>query len=171
MSASCQEGWEKNGTHCYYWSSNKMNWTEAEDFCKMKGAHLASVTSSAINDYVLEGKARRDLIHLWIGGTDAEVENVWKWTDCSSWEFSFWDTGEPNNFGPTCLVYRPNNKWDDWKCFNKDRFLCSQRICPGKENYIRFCLYFPEAFRGFLRPQLLVHKRHNVYCDHCFSAS
>ena len=80
-----------------------MNWTEAEDFCKMKGAHLASVTSSAINDYVLEGKARRDLIHLWIGGTDAEVEDVWKWTDCSSWEFSFWDVGEPNNFGPTCL--------------------------------------------------------------------
>ena len=83
-----------------------MSWTDAEDFCKEKGAHLASVTSSAINDYILEGKVRRNITHLWVGGTDAEVEDVWKWTDCSSWEFSFWGLGEPNNYGPQCTTLK-----------------------------------------------------------------
>ena len=74
-----------------------MSWMDAEDFCKEKGAHLASVTSSAINDYLLEGKEKRDMYHLWIGGSDQEVEGIWKWTDCSPWEFTFWRSGEPNN--------------------------------------------------------------------------
>ena len=47
-----------------------MNWTEAEDFCKMKGAHLASVTSTATNDYALEGKGNYS---LWIGGGGSGV--------------------------------------------------------------------------------------------------
>ena len=57
--SACEEGWEQNGTTCYFWSTNLRNWTEAEDFCKEKGAHLASVTSNATNDYVLEGKDKR----------------------------------------------------------------------------------------------------------------
>ena len=134
--SACEEGWERNGTTCYFWSTNAKSWSDAEDFCKEKGAHLASVTSSAINDYILGGKVRRDISRLWVGGTDAEVEDVWKWTDCSPWEFSFWGAGEPNNFGPQCLVYHPNNKWDDRTCFNEDMFLCGQKICPGGENFI-----------------------------------
>merc|ERR1719305_2253803 len=129
----CEQGWEKNGANCYFWSTNKMNWTDAEDFCKEKGAHLASVTSSTINDYILEGKAIRDIPHLWVGGTDAEIEDVWKWTDGSAWEFTFWGPGEPNNFGPQCLVYHPSNTWDDRTCFWEDKFLCSQTRCQAGE--------------------------------------
>merc|ERR1711934_751137 len=125
----CEQGWEKNGANCYFWSTNKMNWTDAEDFCKKKGAHLASVTSSTINDYILEGKAIRNIPHLWVGGTDAEIEDVWKWTDGSAWEFTYWGSGEPNNFGPQCLVYHPSNTWDDRTCFWEDKFLCSQTRC------------------------------------------
>ena len=113
-----------------------MNWTDAEDFCKEKGAHLASVTSSTINDYILEGKAIRNIPHLWVGGTDAEIEDVWKWTDGSAWEFTFWGPGEPNNFGTQCLVYHPSNTWDDRTCFWEDKFLCSQTRCQGRENQL-----------------------------------
>ena len=113
-----------------------MNWTDAEDFCKEKGAHLASVTSSTINDYILEGKAIRNIPHLWVGGTDAEIEDVWKWTDGSAWEFTFWGPGEPNNFGTQCLVYHPSNTWDDRTCFWEDKFLCSQTLCQGRDNQL-----------------------------------
>ena len=143
--SACEEDWENNDTTCYFWGNNKLNWTEAKDFCKEKGAHLASVTSSAANDYILGEKARREIHRLWVGGektsfllvaswkggTEAEA---WKWTDCSPWEFTFWGSAKPDNSEPQCLAYDPDNKWNDWRCSTQFRFLCGQRICPGGEN-------------------------------------
>ena len=108
------------------------NWTEAEDFCQRKGAHLASVTSAAINDYVLKGKGKRSM-PLWIGGSDLEVNGVWKWADCSVWDFTLWRQGEPNNRGAQdCLIYHAGyNRWDDYQCDTHAGFLCGQRICSG----------------------------------------
>ena len=136
--SACEEGWERNGTTCYFWSTDAKSWSDAEDFCKEKGAHLASVTSSAINDYILGGKVRRDISRLWVGGTDAEVEDVWKWTDCSPWEFTLWDRDQPDNGriskvgqGQHCLFIHSDNRWNDRECeiSTKYRFLCSVKIC------------------------------------------
>ena len=134
-----------------------MNWTDAEDFCKEKGAHLASVTSSTINDYILEGKAIRNIPHLWVGGTDAEIEDVWKWTDGSAWEFTFWGPGEPNNFGPQCLVYHPSNTWDDRTCFWEDKFLCSQALCQGRETQLCISVYDTKHLSFY--PHILIQMR------------
>ena len=135
--SACEPYWEENGNHCYLWSTDKKNWTEAEDFCQRKGAHLASVTSTAINDYVLEGKDKRQMYQLWIGGSDLEVNGVWKWTDCSVWDFTFWRPGEPNDHlgSQDCLNIHPEDrKWDDYQCYTKSGFLCGQRICSGRHS-------------------------------------
>ena len=132
--SACESDWEENGNHCYLWSKNKKNWTEAEDFCQRKGAHLASVTSAAINDYVLEGKGKRSM-PLWIGGSDLEVNGVWKWADCSVWDFTLWSPGEPNDHvgGQDCLIYHAGeHRWDDYRCDADAGFLCDQRICSGR---------------------------------------
>merc|ERR1719507_241873 len=33
---SCEQDWEKNGEHCYLWSTDNKTWTDAEDFCLEK---------------------------------------------------------------------------------------------------------------------------------------
>ena len=135
--SSCEPDWDENGNHCYLWSTDEKNWTEAEDFCQRKGAHLASVTSATINDYVLEGKDKREMYLLWIGGSDLEVNGVWKWTDCSVWDFTFWRPGEPNDHlgSQDCLNIHPEDrKWDDYQCYTKSGFLCGQRICSGRHS-------------------------------------
>ena len=134
--SACEPYWEENGNHCYLWSKNKVNWTEAEGLCQRKGAHLASVTSTAINDYVLEGKDKRRMYQLWIGGSDLEVNGVWKWADCSEdqeWKWADWRPGEPSDhLGQDCLSIHPEErKWDDVGCNTKSGFLCGQRICSG----------------------------------------
>ena len=119
-----------------------MNWTDAEDFCKEKGAHLASLTSTVLNDYALEGKDKRHMDFLWIGGSDLEVEGVWKWADCTPWEFKFWRLGEPNNFhgAQDCLNFHlEDRRWDDAQCNTPSGFLCSKKICQGIENHIFSC--------------------------------
>merc|ERR1712037_204744 len=92
---SCEEDWEKNGEHCYLWSTDKKKWTDAEDFCRKEGGHLASVHSNATFDFLWEGINRTGLPIAWLGGNDLEVEGTWKWVDCSPWNLTFWARGEP----------------------------------------------------------------------------
>ena len=96
---SCEEGWEENGDHCYFWSNDTKSWTDAEDFCQKEGGHLASVASNATQKY-MDQRYRKGLGGVvWLGGNDIEEESAWKWTDCSHWEVEFWYPGEPNNNG------------------------------------------------------------------------
>ena len=55
-SESCGEGWEKNGEHCYFWSTEKKNWNDAEDFCQKEGGHLASVGPRPLNTILKRGR-------------------------------------------------------------------------------------------------------------------
>ena len=129
------EAWEKFGDQCFLWSkkSAAKNWTEAEDFCKLEGGHLVSVTSKAINEYILEGKNKRKIFSLWVGGTDKKEEGFWTWTDCSSfkdhkftapWMFSQLDSRR----GQDCLDH--GMEWNDVKCSGEKAFLCTKKLCP-----------------------------------------
>jgi len=140
---ACKEGWEENGDHCYYFSTEKKNWFAAETFCQREGGHLASVHSNATNDFIWERLIRRGLNRHWIGGTDTEEEGVWKWTDCTPWNFTVWYEGEPKRLLEDCLnVYKfhdqhehkdANKKWNDYPCSKEQGFVCSKKICSGEE--------------------------------------
>jgi len=136
---ACGEAWEVHGDHCYYWSTEVKTWEAAEAFCQQKNGHLASITSDAINKYVMEGIKRRGLHGTWIGGNDIDEEGNWKWTDGSPFEFTFWTSGEPNNAGPDkdedCLMYGYRGKWNDGRCTRVPSymtgFLCSKKKGTG----------------------------------------
>ena len=143
---NCQEDWEANGQYCYFWSNSSDGWNDAEQICRGKGGHLASVTSSAANEYILRELAKRaSAEELWIGGTDEELEGTWKWTDGSAWGFSFWDEDRPStNRNQNCLQYysyhnHNRTKWYDYGCDQLLRFLCSQKICSGKYTNMHLC--------------------------------
>merc|ERR1711902_7886 len=133
----CGNDWEAYDDHCYYWSNNTKTWYEAEAFCHQENGHLATITSEAINQYVLEGMNSRGLSNAWMGGTDIDEEGTWKWTDSSPFEFTFWHSGEPNNSGGNqhCMTqwnHGQKIKWDDRRCSNSLTFLCSKRKSSGK---------------------------------------
>ena len=148
--AACGQGWEGKGDHCYFWSTIKKNWAAAEHFCQKEGGHLTSVTSDAINNFVLEGMERKGVDNAWIGGSDMEEKGIWKWAESSSspahcypWQVEFWAEGEPNNIGVEQCVHivlnqvglssAETSKWNNWRCNKKLGFVCSKKICPGSE--------------------------------------
>ena len=110
-------------------------WIQAEDFCLNEGGHLAAIPTEAVNTFVWEEMDARGENYFWIGGSDLEEEGIWRWTDCTPWEFTFWYTGEPNNHGNKdqhCLQYRSIwIKWDDTDCTDAKPFVCSKTICSG----------------------------------------
>ena len=128
----------KNGDHCYYWSMETANWTHAEDFCRSGGGHLASVTSDAINEFILNELSKRRNTMLWIGASDKREQGAWKWTDCSPWDFEYWADYQPSHHkNDDCVRYSKTRrlesepKWNDWKCDHRNRFVCSQKLCQG----------------------------------------
>ena len=134
-SQNCGDDWEAYGDHCYYWSTDKKTWNEAEVFCQQKNGHLASITSEAINQYVLEGMNSRGFSSSWVGGNDIDEEGTWNWTDGSPFEFTAWFGGEPNNRkggykdGEDCLhVAEPKNDlWNDYFCSIPAAFICDKK--------------------------------------------
>ena len=97
------------------------------------GGHLASITSEAVNAYIFEEKKKRPLANVWIGGSDKEIESVWKWTDGSPWNFTNWYPGQPNKRGgQDCLRHLGDtNRWDDATCNRDHHFVCSQTLGSG----------------------------------------
>merc|ERR1711971_1263454 len=101
-----------------------------------QGGHLASITSKATNDNVSAEFKTKPHTSMWIGGTDQEEEGVWKWSDCTPWNFEAWMKNVAVNFAEEqdCLeFFRSEGTWNDDDCTKKNYFLCSQRICTGSE--------------------------------------
>ena len=136
----CKEGWEEQGDYCFRWSSESVTWTGAESSCRREGATLASIPSSAIDDYVVKEMEGRDIPILWIGGSDREVEGTWTWAGCADWDFTKWGENQPSNEKDQhCLTYNKytgnpgnyKNAWNDANCMSRQKFLCTQKLCSG----------------------------------------
>ena len=103
-------------------------WRDAEKKCIEYGGHLASVHSDQENNFIFQTSKKAV---TWLGGNDLEVEGSWIWSDGSSWSYSNWQSGQPDNArggGQNCLNIGFNaEKWDDEFCTR--RF---QSICKGE---------------------------------------
>uniref|UniRef100_A0A8C7J8J8 C-type lectin domain-containing protein n=1 Tax=Oncorhynchus kisutch TaxID=8019 RepID=A0A8C7J8J8_ONCKI len=76
--------------------------------------------------------ANGHLHSTWLGGFDAIKEGTWMWSDGSRFDYTNWDTDEPNNAGEgeDCLHMNAASAklWFDVPCEWKFASLCSRRI-------------------------------------------
>ena len=99
------------------------SWGDAEDYCEMYGAHLASVTTSDVYEY-MRSKISTD---TWIGATNQTENGTWVWTDCSSF-----NSGAPSQGNGICAHLTADGQGsNDKDCRDKLAFVCSKDLCPG----------------------------------------
>ena len=68
--APCPAGWEEFEGSCYLMvSTGTYYWQNAENYCKSKGGHLASIHSKAEGDFIIE-LAGSSHFYIWLGATD-----------------------------------------------------------------------------------------------------
>ncbi|KAK0423787.1 hypothetical protein QR680_008333 [Steinernema hermaphroditum] len=98
----CPEEWlHFNLTdQCYKYFHQKWSFRGAEQFCANKGAHLASIHTKEENDFVreiseIEG-VDENRSSIWIGAYSPKKDNVFVWTDNSTWDFTWFHPKEPN---------------------------------------------------------------------------
>ncbi|KAE8279467.1 hypothetical protein D5F01_LYC23056 [Larimichthys crocea] len=132
-SASCPCGWSEFNGRCFLFVPADMTWAKAEKNCQSLGGNLASIHN------ILEYQEIQNLIksatyenkRTWAGGSDAEEEGEWFWSDGTRFGYSNWCPGEPNNTqGQHCLqINHGNGKcWDDVQCDIGRPSVCAREI-------------------------------------------
>uniref|UniRef100_A0A8D0GXC6 C-type lectin domain-containing protein n=1 Tax=Sphenodon punctatus TaxID=8508 RepID=A0A8D0GXC6_SPHPU len=115
---SCPTGWKSFEKSCYFWSSERKSWMEAERACAKDEAYLAIINNVAEQKFLMSYVNEPNV--YWIGLSDRGNEGTWVWVDGSLMVLSFWGEGEPNNVGDgegeDCASLRFNGKWNDALC-------------------------------------------------------
>uniref|UniRef100_A0A671L5E1 C-type lectin domain-containing protein n=1 Tax=Sinocyclocheilus anshuiensis TaxID=1608454 RepID=A0A671L5E1_9TELE len=117
----------------YYMSNVTKNWTESRRDCLNRGADLIIINNREEQNFVMKNTVKRE---FWIGVTDSDVENTWKWVDGSTLTTGFWASKEPNgkreeNCAVTYLTEWPELiGWHDVKCNDAFRLICEKSIFP-----------------------------------------
>ncbi|XP_041933423.1 C-type mannose receptor 2-like [Alosa sapidissima] len=132
-SGTCPVGWELYNQHCFRFISSLKTWAEAERFCLLLGGHLASVHSVAEYHFiqVLIVTQTLDSPYTWIGGSDAQQEGFWFWSDGSRFAFTYWNSPiQPDNAGGAehCLHINAGGGllWNDYPCSNALPSVCAR---------------------------------------------
>ena len=79
--------------HTYLAFNTPVTWYAAKWICENRGGHLATITSAEENAFV------RSIItgEFWIGGTDADDEQHWRWVTQEAFSYENWRSGQPDN--------------------------------------------------------------------------
>ncbi|KAL6467151.1 hypothetical protein MHYP_G00249550 [Metynnis hypsauchen] len=131
-------GWIYFSSSIYYMSTEKKSWSESRQDCKNKGADLVIINSREEQEFVEMIRKGRE---AWIGLSDINKENGWKWVDGSTLNTRFWCSREPNNYegNEDCVItgYVPQdgrpvidvlNTWNDITCSVPVSWICEKKV-------------------------------------------
>lgn len=115
--------WLSNGHWYEIVDSTAINWFEANGFANAKRfnglkGHLVTITSEAENQFLIDS-FNANLQNRWIGGFQfegaAEPNGGWTWVTGEVWQYTNWDTVEPNNAGgnENALIFAGGAFWND----------------------------------------------------------
>ncbi|XP_059102475.1 collectin-12 [Peromyscus eremicus] len=126
----CPPHWKNFTDKCYYFSVEKEIFEDAKLFCEDKSSHLVFINSREEQQWIKKQTVGRD--SHWIGLTDSEQENEWKWLDGTPVDYKNWKAGQPDNWGnghgpgEDCagLIYA--GQWNDFQCDEINNFICEK---------------------------------------------
>ncbi|XP_062592101.1 perlucin-like protein isoform X2 [Saccostrea cucullata] len=121
----CKQGWKRYNGHCYRLFSTKMNWFEAQFFCRKQGTTLLQINDARENKWL---STHYPKVYYWIDLTDAGKEGEWMMFSTGKRPtFTSWGKGQPDNSGNEDCAHDNsprNGEWNDGQCSNKIQVMC-----------------------------------------------
>ncbi|XP_072347008.1 hepatic lectin-like [Scyliorhinus torazame] len=123
----CRLKWISFNGSCYFFSTNKGSWSSSKTYCSILKSNLLVINTIEEQHFVAMESNTNE---FWIGLSDHEHENKWKWVDGTDYEATpkFWSVGEPNNAnsGEDCAQISSGGRWNDNNCSGKRLYICEQ---------------------------------------------
>lgn len=134
------------GGYVYELYNYSLTFEGAEEFCKSKGGQLASITSAEEQSAIYDMYKNSDCNDFcWIGAKRVSQFGDFEWNDGSSFSYSNWTEGEPNNYNNienAVEIYKSSGLWNDVQsyacCDNLTRKSCFILKKEAKEGYYRY---------------------------------
>ncbi|XP_063438496.1 perlucin-like protein [Mytilus trossulus] len=134
MQERCSPGWKQFNKHCYMFRYDRLTWQQAKHECENYKAHLVKIETSKENRWIgneITISASSSHGQLWTGLNDLSSEGHFTWVlDKSSFGFSNWKRGEPNNGSGVedCGSIHTNcqSTWNDAPCAYKTGYICEK---------------------------------------------
>lgn len=125
-----------NGHH-YKAFDMQVTWGDAKSYCESLGGHLATITSQEEQNIVEELVADGSVPSYWLGATDVEEEGKWEWITGEEWNYTHWDSGQPDNYsgenGSVENYLEIRGMYSNWRmgCWNDLQYSGDPSLIPG----------------------------------------
>lgn len=128
----CPADWVGFRDKCYHFSKALNSFNDAMKSCDNQSASLV-----IINDMDEQKWLRRQTSgkgYFWLGLTDREQENVWRWLDGTEPVFTKWKPGQPDNWGhghelgEDCAGLIHEGLWNDFFCEDLISYICEKEM-------------------------------------------
>ncbi|XP_071940909.1 macrophage mannose receptor 1-like [Antedon mediterranea] len=125
--------WVYRSPYCYYvspaYGTGRKGWQDAEDYCKSRGGHLASIHDVFEQNYVFR-LVSKVIGSYWIGLREQAAGGDYKWSDGTSFDYINWAKNEPNDFNGAeqCVELEVQKlaAWNDQACGIPGPFVCKK---------------------------------------------
>ncbi|XP_071528668.1 C-type lectin domain family 17, member A-like isoform X4 [Panulirus ornatus] len=134
--ATCKSPFQEVGSACIYVNSEeKMNWSQARDYCRAIDYSYDQPDLAVVNDCRDLNPIRQHLLlyhgvgDYWLGGYDIAQEGFWHWVNDQPIDMGipFWVINSPDGGSQeNCLrMMYPSGYFDDTGCMEENYVLCS----------------------------------------------
>jgi len=136
MLQSCDAGWMRFESSCYFISQDEEPWSTAKLRCEDMDAHLITINDANENSFVSNEIIPLTSMYTWIGASRGYWyyggNNTWQWVTKETWNFTSFAPGQPSddNFFFTCVAIAADG-WHDATCYadmSVFHYICEKNI-------------------------------------------
>ncbi|XP_032875508.1 collectin-12 [Amblyraja radiata] len=127
----CPYNWRRFKAKCYYFSTDLVEFAEGNNLCKIMSSNMIIINNQEEQQWV--SRQMNGMNYYWIGLSDTEVHNVWRWVDGTIAQYTNWKQGQPDNWkegGSTedCAGLANSALWNDFFCTDTNRVICEKNV-------------------------------------------
>ncbi|GAB5567862.1 C-type lectin domain family 4 member G [Prionailurus iriomotensis] len=122
----CPLDWKVFQGSCYFFSLDNLTWTQANDSCAQKQAHLVIINSRAEQDFLTS----TEQVTSWIGLFKEGQKGNHRWMDGSTPTYTNWESKKlhDNGTAPACMMIHNHGYWSNFSCESgRFAFICERR--------------------------------------------
>ncbi|KAM9235960.1 lymphocyte antigen 75 [Leptosomus discolor] len=131
LDTRCDSGWLPHNGFCYMLVNNQAPWSTADELCKASKSNLISIHSLADVEVVVTKLHNGAKEEMWMGLRNEDVPTLFKWSDHSAVNFTYWDQNQPRvpfNSTPNCVSYSGElGQWRVKSCEEKLKYVCKKK--------------------------------------------